>query len=81
MSINAVLYRGPDSDLTLPIRLLKAEQIRWVVKDDVSEMMRLSKGRTNPASGWLAYFPAFSDGATDWKQIYRVLDKRGLLLC
>jgi hypothetical protein len=80
-AIKAILYRGPDADLTLPIRILKAENIRWQIEDDVSLMMSLSKGRANPGRGWLVWLPAFSEGAVDWKSIYQILDKRGLLLC
>lgn len=81
MKLTATIYHGPDADLTLPIRILKYEQIRWEVKEDVGAMMRLSCGCTSPVSGWLVWFPLFSEGAHNWKKIYQLLEKRGLLLC
>jgi len=78
--LTVVLYRGEDADLTLPIRLLKEEKIRWVVEDDVSEMIRLGGPEAGAERAWYAYFPAFRQGASRWTEIYKILDTRGLLL-
>lgn len=80
MRLIATIYHGPDSDLTLPIRILKAEQIRWEVKEDLPTMMQLSRGRA-VARGWFVWFSEFGEGACNWKQVYQLLDNRGLLLC
>jgi hypothetical protein len=79
--LKAIIYRGPEADLTLPIRILKAENIRWQIEDDVSQLMRLGRGMVNPSSGWLVWLPAFNDGACTWTGMYEMLSKRGLLLC
>lgn len=79
--LKAVIYRGPDADLTLPIRILKAEGISWEIEDDVPKMMGLAKGCCNPQSGWVVYLPAFNEGTSTWTGLYRMLDKRGLLYC
>lgn len=78
--LTAVIYRGEDADLTLPIRLLKEEQIRWSVIDDVPRMLQLSDFQADPGHGWYVYFPAFRQGACTWAEIFRILDTRGLLL-
>ncbi|MNC03754.1 hypothetical protein D3C87_1784460 [compost metagenome] len=80
-TLKAIIYRGPEADLTLPIRILKAENIRWQIEDDVSQLMRLGRGMVNPSSGWLVWLPAFNVGANSWKGVYKILDERGLLLC
>lgn len=80
MRLTATIYHGPDADLTLPIRILKAEQIRWVIVEDVPTMMKLSRGCTTPR-GWFVWFSDFGEGARNWKQLYQLLDNRCLLLC
>lgn len=80
-SLQAILYRGPDADLTLPIRILRAENIRWQIEDNVSQMLVLAKGKANPCCGWLVWLPAFNVGASSWTAMYEMLHKRGLLLC
>lgn len=81
MRISAKIYRGTDADLTLPINILKAEGICWEIADDLSQMMKLSKGRTSPSIGWLVWFPHYNDGAVNWTGLYHLLSKRGLLRC
>jgi hypothetical protein len=82
MSIKAIIYRGPDADLSLPIQILRAERIHWQIEDaDIAQMLSLMKGKFNPRSGWAVWLPAFNDGASTWTGIYQMLEKRGLLLC
>lgn len=77
--LTVILYRGEDADLTLPIRLLKEEQIRWVVEDNVTKMRQLGGLDIDAERGWYAYFPAFRQGASRWTEIYKILDTHGLL--
>lgn len=81
MRIHAQIFRGADADLTLPIRILKAEGMSWEIIDDLSQMMKLSKGRTSPTVGWLVWLPHFNEGAVNWTGMYHLLSKRGLLRC
>lgn len=81
MKTQAVIYHaGGDADLTLPIRILKEEGIRWTVVEDLHQMMKLSRGLTSPR-GWFVWLPAFNVGAGRWTGIYQMLDKQGLLYC
>lgn len=80
-ALNAILYRGPEADLALPIQILRMEGIHWQIEDDVPRMVALARGTVNPGRGWVVYLPAFNEGASTWTGIYRMLDKRGLLRC
>ena len=80
-ALKAILYRGPDADLTLPIQILRVEGIHWQIVDDVRQMMVLAKGRANPQSGWCVYMPLLDKGASTWTGIYSMLAERGLLRC
>jgi hypothetical protein len=80
MKLQAVIYHGPDADLTLPIRILKEEGIRWTIVEDVPTMMKKGKGLVNPR-GWFVWLPDFNVGAGRWTGIYHMLSERGLLYC
>lgn len=81
-SLKAILYRTPNADLTLPIQILRAERIHWQTEDaDIPRMLHLMNGRFNPQSGWCVYMPLLDEGASSWTQLYKMLEKRGLLLC
>ena len=78
--MRVILYRGEDADLTLPIRLLKDQTIRWEVKDGLPEPMERYGAKLHPREGWYAFFPAYGLGANRWTGIYEILHTRGLLL-
>lgn len=80
--MKAIIYHGPDADLTLPMLILKAENIRWQLEEaDIHQMLMLMKGKFNPTTGWTVWLPAFNVGASSWTGMYEMLAKRGLLLC
>lgn len=78
-NIAVVLYQGTDADLTLPIRILKAERIQWVV-EDLSRAGAFGGEGIDPERGWYAYFTQYGQGASRWTEIYEILNTHGLLL-
>lgn len=76
----AILYRGSDSDLSLPIRILRAEGLSWEIEDDIPAMLLLSDGTASPTAGWFVWLPHYNEGAGRWTGLYRLLGKHGLLL-
>lgn len=74
------LYRCEDADLTLPIRILKDQLMRWEVKEGLPETLQHLGARMHGQDGWYAHFNALGVGASRWTEIYEILNTRGLLL-
>lgn len=74
------LYRCEDADLTLPIRILKDQMLRWEVKEGLPEALAHLGARLHGHDGWHAYFPAYRLGASRWTEIYEILHTHGRLI-
>jgi hypothetical protein len=73
-----VLYATSEKQAVLPKMLLDQERMKYELQI-VAPTVMIHHTRMRVADGWC--FQYRNDKACDWRELYRLLDKHGLLLC
>jgi nitrogen fixation protein len=86
-SFNGTLYVTSNSaDFDIAVMLLAKERIGWTKVVDKEKCYQFGRGKVNLTNGWVFVLDMDANHpnpavATDWREMFRLLDQRALLLC